>query len=189
MLFQSLLSVGWCVVTGLDISRRLNDKGVFVLKTCQPASLMHFCISLNETDKIRLINAPQDMPAVARQVFAEGWPYGVQRESNYYGSHEFKLNASPWSSYGGNEYLVARCMMCLMMRALMERGWRIVCSADVSAKYHASDNGPDYPLDVHSWFVVYTGNTRAPGQTGALPAPEPNSDGTLPTYSDLYGRT
>ena len=34
-------------------------------------------------------------------------------------------------------------------------GWRLVCSADVSAKYVHRDKGPDYPLDVHSWWFMY----------------------------------
>jgi len=34
-------------------------------------------------------------------------------------------------------------------------GWRLVASADVSAKYVHRDKGPDYPIDVHSWYFVY----------------------------------
>ena len=30
-----------------------------------------------------------------------------------------------------------------------------MCSADVSSKYIHQDKGPDYPLDVHSWYFMY----------------------------------
>ena len=42
-------------------------------------------------------------------------------------------------------------------------GWRLVASADVSAKYVHRDKGPDYPIDVHSWYFVYW-----PRDTGTL---------------------
>ena len=31
-----------------------------------------------------------------------------------------------------------------------------MASADTSAKYVHQENGPDYPLDVHSWFLIRT---------------------------------
>ena len=34
-------------------------------------------------------------------------------------------------------------------------GWKVVASADVSAKYVHPDHGSDYPIDVHSWYLVY----------------------------------
>lgn len=184
LMIQNYLSIGWCLVTSLDVSRRVSDKSVFVFKSCQPTSLPHFCISLNETDKIRLINAPKDMPDLMRQLILNTWSRGIQEEKQYFESYQFKLNGSPWISYDyGNEYLQARCMMTVLLSNLMERGWRVVTSADVSAKYHHEENGPDYPLDLHSWFICYTGNTSA------MPTPSTAKEYAFgpPSYSDLYG--
>ena len=33
-----------------------------------------------------------------------------------------------------------------------ELGWHLSTSLDVSAKFIHQENGPDYPIDVHSWF-------------------------------------
>ena len=47
-------------------------------------------------------------------------------------------------------------------------GWRLVASADVSAKYVHQDNGPDYPTDVHNWYFVYwPGNAGEQGHRGS----------------------
>lgn len=140
----------------LDISHRTIDKSIFILKSCQPMTSPHFCLSLNEDDKIRLIDCDLELKEKIRNVILEGWSYGLKKETNYFGSHEFKLASNPWSSVGGNQNLVARKMMCLLLKALMELGWKVICSADVSAKYcvSSSNKAPEYPLDVHSWFFA-----------------------------------
>ena len=33
-------------------------------------------------------------------------------------------------------------------------GWRLVCSADISAKYHSTKH-ERYPVDLHSWYCIY----------------------------------
>ena len=38
--------------------------------------------------------------------------------------------------------------------------WRLLTSADVSAKYY-SDEYQEYPIDVHSWFFIYDPNLNA----------------------------
>ena len=43
-----------------------------------------------------------------------------------------------------------------LVHALSTIGFSIMASADTSAKYVHQENGPDYPLDVHSWFLIRT---------------------------------
>lgn len=63
----------------------------------------------------------------------------------------------PWSSYGrSNKPLIARVLMCYVLRAFVERGWTLLAAADVSAKYVASTSGPDFSCDVDSWFFADT---------------------------------
>lgn len=161
MMFQKYMSLGWCLVTSLDICTRKSDKSIFIFKSCQPKTIIHFCLSLNQVDKIRLINAPRDMVDVISQAVAEGWPPGIKFEGAFIGSHQIKLQGDAWGGGTGNEWLLARCMMAFVLKALTERGWRVVCSADVSAKYHQNSDKWVYPLDVHSWFIAYSGNAEA----------------------------
>ncbi len=68
--------------------------------------------------------------------------------------HELDLAGLPWtqnSSYS----LHARSMLLRLLREAHAHGWRLAVSADVSAKYVHQENGPDYPVDVHSWFFSY----------------------------------
>ena len=48
-----------------------------------------------------------------------------------------------------------RSALLSVLKKATSLGWRLVASADVSAKYIHQDNGPDYPIDVHSWYFVY----------------------------------
>ena len=46
-----------------------------------------------------------------------------------------------------------------VMELFHQQGWRVVASADVSAKYFKSKDR-EYPLDNHSWFLLHDPNTR-----------------------------
>jgi hypothetical protein len=73
-------------------------------------------------------------------------------------AYEWKLQGKPWSSYGGNDYAMSRHLMTRLLNEMARLGWRVICSADVSAKYVHQQNGPGYPLDVHCWFLARTGH-------------------------------
>uniref|UniRef100_A0A914WU77 Uncharacterized protein n=1 Tax=Plectus sambesii TaxID=2011161 RepID=A0A914WU77_9BILA len=56
-------------------------------------------------------------------------------------------------------------------------GWRVICSADVSTKFvsrrHGQRHGqwpggPQYPIDVHSWYLAHTGHVA---QQPNMPGP------------------
>uniref|UniRef100_A0A914WWV5 Uncharacterized protein n=1 Tax=Plectus sambesii TaxID=2011161 RepID=A0A914WWV5_9BILA len=84
LILQSLVPVGWAIMSALDLSRKiyLDNKAVFVLRSCAPTSIPHMCISPADMDLIRLINAPEDVHEAVASVIHSNWPYGVQREGN-----------------------------------------------------------------------------------------------------------
>jgi hypothetical protein len=50
-----------------------------------------------------------------------------------------------------------------LLNELVRLGWRVICSADVSAKYYeeynrTTETTKSYLDDVHSWFVARTGH-------------------------------
>ena len=63
-LIEILQSYGWFVVAAIDSSRKISDKSSLVFTKSQPLRSPVFCLSLNESDKIRLINAPDDIQKV-----------------------------------------------------------------------------------------------------------------------------
>lgn len=42
-------------------------------------------------------------------------------------------------------------MLLVLLREAFHYGWHLEASADVTAKMIHTENGPDYPVDVHSW--------------------------------------
>ena len=52
-------------------------------------------------------------------------------------------------------YILYRSALLCTLKQANSLGWKLVASADVSAMYVRQDNGPDYPVDVHSWYFGY----------------------------------
>ena len=119
------------------------------------------------------------------QVIQTRWMQGLQQQAIYAGSMEFKLKGWPWCSTRYScEGTHARAMLCYMLQALTAKNWRLITSADVSAKYVHRDKGEDYPIDVHSWYFMYDATlaaTAAPPMGFAPPVQPP------PSYNSATG--
>ncbi|XP_057290061.1 uncharacterized protein LOC130612728 isoform X2 [Hydractinia symbiolongicarpus] len=133
-LMEKLSSYGYFVITGLDITRKTNDKSLLLFQRGSPLHTKFMCLSLNETDKIRLINAPNDVNSVGREIISK-WVLGVQEEKNVYGgvTYQAKLIGNPWC-HMSSEGIHGRALLLGLLNAFTSMGWRLVCSADVSAK-------------------------------------------------------
>lgn len=83
---------------------------------------------------------------------------------------KFDLIGCPWSNHGGG--LHARSLLVHLFAAAINLGFQIVASADVSSKFARRDNSPDYPLDVHSIYLV------------KMPAQGKIEQNLLPTYDE-----
>lgn len=106
---------------------------------------------------------------------------------------QVKLRGNPWSSMASKDGYHGRAMLLGLLGAFTDLGWRLVCSADVSAKYVHQDKGPDYPLDVHSWYFMYDEVLMAQRQTvqqqygGMLYPTLPQPGSAPPSYYDAVG--
>ena len=83
-----------------------------------------FAISLDEGDRLRLINASSQVVELVRGVVRQFWPL-IQREKDRFGSHEFKLKGYPWSDEGEQE-LPAITLLCQLFTALRRIGWKVM---------------------------------------------------------------
>ena len=158
-ILEGLQSSGWHIRSAIDICRRVQDKSVLVFYPSQQLNAPVMCLSFNDTDKIRLINAPEELVGVLKSIIQSYWYKGIQQERRLPTpcmAHEFKFMGNPWAGY----YCVVdglhmRSLLCYFLQALSLRGWRLLTSADVSAKYVHQKDGPDYSIDVHSWWFTY----------------------------------
>lgn len=90
-------------------------------------------ISLNMTDRIRLIGVPPNLGPIIRDAIKRGWGNGIQSEREYHGTHEFKLSGNPW--YGtGDEAVMSRRLVAYILTAMAANGWNLIQSSDVSKK-------------------------------------------------------
>ncbi|XP_067025113.1 uncharacterized protein [Acropora muricata] len=155
-LMEALQAYGWNPVAAFDSSRKESDKSTLVFRQSQPRQSPFFCISLNESDKLRLINTPEDVTKLCQDVIQSQYVLGIQRVQTYGRSVEFKLLCNPWNSgTDGHDGIHGRNMLLHLINALGSRSWAPVLSADVSAKYVHQKDGPDYPIDVDSIFFTY----------------------------------
>lgn len=89
-------------------------------------------ISLNWTDRIRLIGLPVDVITSMRTAITSSWG-PIQNESDYYSTYEFKLKGNPW--YGqGEDSVQCRKLLAAILRTMAQFGWNLLQAADVSKK-------------------------------------------------------
>ncbi|KAK9765590.1 hypothetical protein K7432_005951 [Basidiobolus ranarum] len=91
------------------------------------------CISLNESDKIRLIGAPEHLRASFREMLKRSWRKGIQVESDYCEQPEFKLLGNPWFGHG-DDAVPCRTLLIEILRYMENQGWRYIVASDVSKK-------------------------------------------------------
>ncbi|XP_065058499.1 uncharacterized protein LOC135686231 [Rhopilema esculentum] len=168
-IFEALMRIGWRVQMAIDLSRAVDDKSVLTFQAGPPIAAPIFCLSLNYTDRIRIINAPADTVEAITDEIRRLWLFGIQCEEENGPSMELKLQGNPWRySYDGHDGAHGRVLLLHLLKLCASLGWFVIVSANVSAKYHV-DRRDDhsttkYPLDVHSWWFIRMG-----GQATAAP--------------------
>eukprot|EP00112_Aurelia_sp_Birch-Aquarium-sp1_P017316 Seg4.2 transcript_id=Seg4.2/GoldUCD/mRNA.D3Y31 product="hypothetical protein" protein_id=Seg4.2/GoldUCD/D3Y31 len=172
-IFERLWSIGWRVQLAIDLTRKPNDKSVITFQRTAPRQVPIFCLSLNWTDKIRVINAPPNVTQAVVSEIRRLWLFGIAKEGPYGASMEVKLNGSPWSyGFSGHDGTHGRVLLVHLIRLLAGMGWFLILSADVSAKYVRQKNAPDFAMDVHSWWFTQMGHAApAPNQHFATTPP------------------
>lgn len=172
-IFESLMSLGWLIKSTIDCSRKDNDKNSLYFERCHPITASVSVLSFNESDKLRIINCPKELEDALDQTINKLWE--VQRKRPYGASNEWKLKGCPWDwGHWQNKALAIH-----LLHSIGKSGYTVIASADTSAKYIHQQNGPDYPLDVHSWYLMPTelynkiqiGSPYAGSEVGRPPPP------------------
>ena len=98
-----------------------------------PGQSVPFCtISLDQLDRLRVINAPETIVAMIRKVIETTWLRGgIQAERDYHGSWEFKLSGTPWHSTS-EESAMARYLVLKILEAMLEQGWHNIAGINIS---------------------------------------------------------
>lgn len=172
-LLEALRDKGWTIYTTVDLSRKVTDKSVFIFRQVESAKLKFACVALSDVDTVRFLNFPQQVARRLREIVDKSYMPKISDEHSEDAScYEITLHGYPWSQESSYN-LHARSMLLVLLREAFHYGWEINSSADVSAKFVHTENGPDYPMDVHSWFLSFQGVPR--GSSPMIPLSEPRS--------------
>ena len=91
-------------------SSRHTSISIAVSPSSDSKSLQHACITMNRTDRLRLIRFPPTVIDTVRQAILASWQRGLQNERMFISAFEFKLVGNPWRGQR-NEAVEARIMM------------------------------------------------------------------------------
>ena len=155
VILNMLRKYGWQVYAVCDLSKHVSNKSTFFFRYNPDGvkqTIQNICLSLNETDKLRLIDGDQSGVDYLRAAIMGGWPQGIQNEMVYNSSYQFKLNGYPFQCMSTNQ-VYTTVMMMLILNGMQSLGYNLIASADVSSKYVSGNEHHDsYSVDLHSWF-------------------------------------
>ncbi|KAG0042877.1 hypothetical protein BGZ83_012071 [Gryganskiella cystojenkinii] len=99
-----------------------------------PVPTSFCCITLNQTDILRLIGTPLEIAVQLRPIINQVWSEGIQREQVYQkNAHEFKLISNPWSTVGPDmEVVQARRLIMMILRCMAWNRWTLLKNTDIS---------------------------------------------------------
>ena len=153
-LIAKMKSIGWEVHGTLDVSRKLQDKSVFIFRQCDPENQFYAVLSFHEEDKIRFqtnsSTSEQLMSCIDKILNSAE---RIKTKQDYGRATQWKVIGYPFHGFNGKQQRLMIHLLTKILTFFKAEGWKVVASADVSAKYIKTDDNT-YPLDNHSWFFL-----------------------------------
>lgn len=154
----------------MDVSRKLNDKTVFIFRQCPPEQQPFAVLSFHESDKLRFLSNSENAFVITdfidRLLDASDLTQAI---SYYWKAKQWKIKGAPFNgdiTHGADLRLMVH-HLSRILKHFHHHGWRLVASGDISAKYHSSDSN-SYPLDTHSWFFLYDPDSMIASDTAVV---------------------
>nr|XP_018263218.1 uncharacterized protein I303_04711 [Kwoniella dejecticola CBS 10117]OBR85376.1 hypothetical protein I303_04711 [Kwoniella dejecticola CBS 10117] len=130
---HALSAIGWDLHMACDLTKKGFDKDTLILHSVSPRQKFYFSISFNESDKIRIIDPPDENVKQAFVRAVKTWPLGIQSEyEKEPGAHQLKLRGSPWWTSDGTQVVESRLLACTVLSAMESVGFELVGSVDMS---------------------------------------------------------
>lgn len=152
-LFEDLRVIGWQLHSTVNLTHRIDDVSSFVMVECEPSAVSYMCINFNRTKCIRFVNAREEIVNTIFKKMNQRMVHDCFDESDgedpcyyYEGFPELCLK---------KEFPECIDVVLLLLKSIECMGCSLVSSADLSARYHESDDGHN-PIDLPSWFFEVT---------------------------------
>ncbi|KAK4156741.1 hypothetical protein C8A00DRAFT_30407 [Chaetomidium leptoderma] len=118
-------------------------------------------VSLHKSDTIRLLNFPPDTTSALEPVILACWPPGLDSQSKFHQSYEYKLKGTPFGYYRSQQHVGGIRLLRSVLVFLYERNWELVTSALCGRRYTAKDTlifrqarAAESPLPPVEWLVL-----------------------------------
>lgn len=150
-IISKLKALGWEVAATMDLSRKENYKTVFVFRQGPPQIQPFSVLSFHESDKLRLMSSCEEKFVLADSLDKILTSVGLTKSTRpYWKAKQWKLKGSPFSGDSRSDADQMILTLTRILKLFHQHGWRLVASADVSAK-----NDDDGPLNRRSWFFLH----------------------------------
>jgi len=110
----------------------------------------------------------------------------VQRAQPYGKSFEWKVSGNPFGGDASSDLRIMVHLLTKILRGMNMSGWKLVASADVSAKYENPPKQSPYPLDTHSWFFLKDPDHVLPPGAVGIEITEENTTDKVPEIMDEH---
>ncbi|KAF1814800.1 hypothetical protein P152DRAFT_384025, partial [Eremomyces bilateralis CBS 781.70] len=128
-ILATLYQHGWILSLSTDISKKAMDKDTLIFRKQDPPPrpAEWFSISFSKTDRIRFIDAPQQLVSNMIALF--------QKETQSHASfrlphvYELKMNGYPWMA-SGSDTMYARSLILKLIEGLESHGFTVYASID-----------------------------------------------------------
>ena len=162
-LIAKMKSIGWEVNGTLDVSRCLQDKSVFIFRQCVPETQSYAVLSFHEENKIRFMtnsNTSEQLVKCIDKVLRSA--ERIKAKQNFGRAVQWKVIGDPFNGMNGKQQRLIIHLLTKILTFFKAEGWKVVTSADVSAKYIGARNADvRFPLDNHSWIFLHDPSSKS----------------------------
>ncbi|BEJ12091.1 hypothetical protein CspHIS471_0205510 [Cutaneotrichosporon sp. HIS471] len=128
-------NAGWHLAASTDLSKKSWDKDSLMFRAGPPAHRIIFAVTFNETDKIRIIDPPNESIQKAFiQTVVNSWPSGIQdqkmKEERCY---QIKLRGNPWYASSAQQVNDARFMALQLLTTFDNLGYELCAAVDMNS--------------------------------------------------------
>ena len=156
--FSSLNVMGWEIRTSMNMVREVPHLGGVVFARCRPASFQYACLSLTDSNKLKIIGFSPEEVVVLKTVLYQAYAPGIIDESTSTWCHQITLNGEPWQKSPGH---IEKIMLMYVLMKAEKLGWRVMTSLSSSSNTRSVvirysqhyERTVFYRKDADSWFL------------------------------------
>ncbi|BEI81232.1 hypothetical protein CcaverHIS002_0203920 [Cutaneotrichosporon cavernicola] len=149
-ILHAMANAGWHLAASTDLSKKNWDKDSLMFRAGPPAHRIMFAVTFNETDKIRIIDPPNESVQQAFiQTVVNSWRGGIQNQKlKEERCYQIKLRGNPWYASSAQQVNDARFLALQLLTTFDNLGYELCATIDMNTG--ASEDN----RDMDAWFFA-----------------------------------